>query len=84
MVTVVVESIFYRLSARSLRSEAESLRAETKKLENLINILGRGFESTGLLKFNRDAEGNFIGVVINLRSSADVKTYTSEVNLKVE
>ena len=50
-----------------------------------FNLLSRALENAEIgVKFNRNEKGDPIGVVINLRSHAQVKTKTSEVNLDIK
>lgn len=52
---LVVSGLFYLLGGRDLKREALGLR----KMSNLIT---RGLEEAGLVKFNRDEHGEAIGM----------------------
>ncbi len=52
----IVSLVFYLLSGRQLAKEAARLR-------NLTTLIIRGMEEGGLVKFNRDASGEPIGLV---------------------
>jgi hypothetical protein len=59
---VVVSIFFYWLAGRDMRREA-------RRLHQLSNLITRGLEDGKIAKFNRDEQGNPIGMTFELQPS---------------
>jgi hypothetical protein len=59
LVTAICAGIPYWLSSRQLLKEAN-------RLAKISNLVTRGMEEAGIPKFNRDASGQAIGLIIEL------------------
>ena len=58
-----VSHLYYLKSLNDLKADAE----ERRRMEELVL---RGIESVGNIKYSRDAAGKIVGVVIELKGSA--------------
>jgi hypothetical protein len=77
IITWLVTNYYYIRAAQDLKSEASELKR--------LNILMlRGMENAGLVKLNRDKEGNIVGFTIELSASIRATSKTSTANLSVE
>jgi len=65
LVTVIAAGIPYWQSSRQLREEAN-------RLAKISNLVTRGMEEAGIAKFNRDASGQAIGLIIELQINCQV------------
>lgn len=62
-----VSHLYYLKSLNDLKADAE----ERRRMEELVL---RGIESVGSIKYSRDATGKIVGVVIELKGSATSST----------
>lgn len=59
------EAPYFIFSGRQLENAAKSLRGESEKLRNVVKVIARGLEDGGVATFNRDKDGNPIGLVLS-------------------
>jgi hypothetical protein len=62
-ITFVASGIFYVRAARDLRQETARLRQHT-------TLILRGLEEAGLVEYNRDEQGEIVGMVIKISAAA--------------
>lgn len=75
VITLLAAKYYYQKASKDLETEA----SELKKL-NILML--KAMESAGLVKFNRDENGNIKGMIIDLSSNIETKFETSAIKLK--
>jgi hypothetical protein len=64
----LVSYVFYLLSGKQLRTEADQLRQEAVQQRQLSLLMLHAMEAAKLVEFNRDQFGNPIGIIFNFKT----------------
>jgi hypothetical protein len=77
-ITFLVARYYYQRATKDLKKEATKLR-------ELNTLILRGMEESGQVKWNKDNEGNIVGLVINFKAtSAEHSVIAEKVEVKVD
>jgi len=74
LITMLAARKYYEMASQDLRKEAN-------ELHRLNILILRALEKAGFAEFNRDKNGNIIGMVINLSAHIKASSTTSKIRL---
>jgi hypothetical protein len=63
-----INAYFARRGSQELRREAEGLKQEAARLQRHTTLILRGLEEAGLVEYNRNEQGEIVGMVIKARA----------------
>jgi hypothetical protein len=72
-----ISHFYYAKSIKDMRLDVE----ERKRVEQLLL---RGVESIGTIKYNRDSAGKITGIIIDLKAKIEAQSKTSDVSIVVD
>ena len=82
LVSIAVGSLItYLVTRRYYIRAALDLESETQKIRKLLGIVLQALEDTGMVKLNRDASGQIIGMTHFLRANIAAHSTTSSPNV---
>jgi hypothetical protein len=84
LVSIAIGSLVTWLVARTYYvSAARDLETETKQIRNLLRIALQAMETAGMVKLNRDASGEPVGM-IHAVAVSDSLTFSGELSAEIK
>jgi len=80
---VIGSAITWVVAHKYYVKASEKLRKEASELRNLNVLILRGMEEAGFAKFNRDKNGNPVGLVLKI-SASDIESATTVIPSNLE